>query len=753
MTPRGVLALALVLAAPAAGAVSLGEIEVRSYLGDKLDARIAVAPGAGESIRGACFSLSPDGTPGVARFSAGELALQRSASGTYLRIRSTAPIDDPAFALGIVIACPGQAPQGTKEFSVLVDPRTRAAAPTVEAARPAASVKLGAREGDTLASIANAIFPRDRAARSAYLKALRETNPDLAARGDREPIASNEAVALPDLRTFMQGRRTQAASSLAATGALPPASSEPAAAAPSARKTPARTPRESTARRAAPAQPASELPKAEQTAASREAARAIRPALAPPAASPPRARPTSGGFQLKLSGSEVDLSRSNAIDDRSRAALRERLLMLDADDQVAAMLSMRNSLKQLEARVAELQLKLAGMPASLAGKGESTAAAKATPKAEPPAPVVAPPPKAAPPAPVIASAPKLEASAPPPAVTAKAETTPSAPVAAKTETPQPATDSTPAAATAKAQPQEPRPPRAVAYPVPAKASTLPSWLWAVVALLVVLVLLVAWYMLRRRRAREPEFYEEDFAPAQDPLDEIAPESMPIYAEEPEPLLEAAREERGVVASDADLATRIPEENADELRRRYIEERFPEIVSRMIVLEDADSVVKGARLFYEDRALPRAVELLHFAIEAHPQEVKTWLALFEIFRLERLTGEFAALAQRFKQQFGESDNWRKVQYFGREIDPGNALYQEVPLNTLETIGPREARRLAAAASFDPVAENWLNAPMDFENEVLANELRMVLMQHAGLTEQDLVHNPMPALRNVEMFTVA
>jgi hypothetical protein len=31
--------------------------------------------------------------------------------------------------------------------------------------------------------------------------------------------------------------------------------------------------------------------------------------------------------------------------------------------------------------------------------------------------------------------------------------------------------------------------------------------------------------------------------------------------------------------------------------------------------------------------------------------------------------------------------------------------------------------------------------------------MVLMQHAGLTEQDLVHNPMPALRNVEMFTVA
>jgi hypothetical protein len=283
---------------------------------------------------------------------------------------------------------------------------------------------------------------------------------------------------------------------------------------------------------------------------------------------------------------------------------------------------------------------------------------------------------------------------------------------------------------------------------------LPDGLWAVVAALIVLALLLAWYMLRRRREREPQFYEDDFqAPAAEPLDEIAPESMPIYAEEPEPVLEPAEEVRGVVASDADLATRIPEENSADLRRRYIEERFPEIVTRMIALDDPDSVVKGARLFYEDGALPRAVELLQFAIEARPEQVKAWLALFEIFRLERLTGEFAALAQRFKQQHGESEHWRKVQYFGREIDPGNALYQEEPINTLETIGPREARRLAAAASFDPVAENWLNAPMDFENEVLANELRMVLMQQAGLTEQDLVPNAMPALRNVEMFTVA
>jgi hypothetical protein len=60
---------------------------------------------------------------------------------------------------------------------------------------------------------------------------------------------------------------------------------------------------------------------------------------------------------------------------------------------------------------------------------------------------------------------------------------------------------------------------------------------------------------------------------------------------------------------------------------------------------------------------------------------------------------------------------------------------------------------AAATYDPVAENWLNAPMDFQNQVLASELRRALMTHATVTEQDLVPNPMPALRNVEMFTLA
>jgi pilus assembly protein FimV len=223
----------------------------------------------------------------------------------------------------------------------------------------------------------------------------------------------------------------------------------------------------------------------------------------------------------------------------------------------------------------------------------------------------------------------------------------------------------------------------------------------------------------------------------------------VFEEESLELPQAPRRE---LDSDVELTTSLGE-NTDDLRRRYIEERFPEIMKGAINADDPDSIVKGARLFYEDGAIARAVELLQFAIERKPAEVKTWLALFEIFRLERLSGEFAELAQRFKELHGKGTFWRKVQFFGREIDPGNKLYQDESFKSFETIGPAGARRMAEEASFDPIAENWLNAPMDFQNEVLANELRKALMAQASLNEQDLVANPMPALRNVEMFTVA
>jgi pilus assembly protein FimV len=458
-----------------------------------------------------------------------------------------------------------------------------------------------------------------------------------------------------------------------------------------------------------------------------------RPAL-------PARRPASGasagGFQLKLSSPEIDLSPSRAIDDRGRAQLRERLLMLDADDQVATMLSMRNSLRQLEARVAELQLKLATLPAAVGPAAQAPL----------PATPATPTPSAGTTAPSATPTPSAATTAPSATPTPSAATTAPATVLPSVAVPIPAAaDPAPAPAAAP----QPVAPRAVANPPRSRPEGLPQWLWWVGAVLAVLVAgaLLAW--LRRASAVREESADAEATGGDLPAgfhEEIAPPSTPVDSD-PEVLASP------VFASDSQLTTRLPARNADELRRRYIEERFPEVATGIIVLGDADSVVKGARLFYEDGALARAVELLQFAIEAHPEEVKSWLALFEVFRLERLAGEFDALARRFRAAHGATPHWSKVQYFGREIDPDNALYEvEAPK------GPRGRGREGSGApvvaeEFDALAENWLNAPMSYANAALASELHRVLMQHAGLTEEDLIPNPVSALRAVETFTVA
>lgn len=715
---------AITAAALPAHALVLGELEVRSALGEALDARIVLEQADAQAVDASCFSLTREGAGGIPTIGEGILTVERATGRPVLRIRTLGGIYEPALALRVRAACPGEAGAVLRQYSVLLDPRPGiqvvAAPPVLErigspgsatelagasagAPQPAPPVaSLRARGGDSLRSIAAAVFPRDRLAQAQYLSALREANPALASQPVGDTLAEGTVIALPDLRTY--ARAAIDASRAPARQERPrraPAEAKPVADAPGSR-----------ARPAAPGARA-------QSAPPSTPARAAAPA--------PR---VGDAFVLKLSSSEVDLSRTRGVDDRVRSQLRERLLVLDADDQVSALLAMRNSLRQLENRVSELQLKLAAMPPSLAaGKvAEGAAPAKAAqPGATPAAPAAEP----------IVATPAAEApsaaSGPSPAPVVSA--TPAAPVA-----PAPA----PATATAEEAPKPAAEPAAPSRPSPRQPSRfeLSPWLWGLVALLTVLALLLAW-SLRRRRSQSEELYEYEDQQAVSP-DEVAAPA--------EPLGELQRDDlRATIESDAHLPTRLADDSS-QLRRRYIEERFPEVANRTISLEQPDSVVKGARLFYEDGAVTRAVELLQFAIEENPDEVRLWLALFEIHRLEGNTEAFAALARRFRERHEKSGYWLKVQYIGREIDSANPLYRDESFSKLETIGPSTARRLAAA-TYDPIAENWLNAPMDFQNQVLASELRRALMTYAAVAEQDLVPNPMPALRNVEMFTLA
>jgi phage tail protein X len=839
---------AAIWAVPAASALTLGEIEVHSALAEPFDATIAVDSSSGAKGGSECFTMgrAPGGVPGLARPT---FAFETTAAGSRVRIRTKAAVNEPAVALRVNAACPGEG-RVTRDYYLLLDVRSASSLPlrgtaaenavrTTPSAPKAADLSASgfrAVAGDTLSRIAAAIFPRNRAAAAAYVEALRARNPHLASLGPDEAIAPGTVLALPDLYAFSKNRSpaAHAAPSISAAPAAPrSAAGELPAAPPAAKPQPSKPeramastspaargfravegdtlaaiaatifPRDRTAAAAyaealraanpalaslgpdeaiapgtvlvlpdlyafaknrpwraqsapraspaqaapraatpepAPAQPVAKAPppSPRAPAAAQPAPKAQSPAPRAPVPARSRAAPRAGKtgeFVLRLSAVEMDLSRSKGVDDRMRAQLRDRLLLLDADDQVAALLSLRNSVRQLESRVAELQLKMTTSPPRVA-----TSPAPSDPVAPPSAPsgVAQVLPSAAPSSPPISTKPE------PPPISTKPE---QPPISIKPEPPP---------VEAKAEPKPEPPP--VAKPSPTKAKPAepaaetgwPAWLWGLVGLLVFAIGGLAWRLVRSRTPATAEI-----AGASTEISAGGDTQAGLAAENDFPDLAPPREgraPRGVVGSDAELATRIPGADPEALRRRYIEERFPEIANGAIVLDNPDSVVKAARLLYEDGSIPRAVELLQFSVEDRPEQMKTWLALFEIFRLEKLTGEFAQLAQRFRKQHGTTDNWRKVQYIGRELDPANPLYHDMALDSLESVG-RPSEGKARVVTFDPLAENWLNTPMDFTSDAVAANLRSALLADAGLSESDLVPNPIPALKSAEMFTVA
>lgn len=637
---------ALLLAAPGASALSLGGIDVRSAAGAPLEARIAIRNPAREALSGSCFALLPDARG--AALPGGSLELRRHARGAELLVRTRDALREAPPAFAVAVGCRGA--RQRVDFALQL--------PGVSARAVPAVAHLAARQGESLASIAHAIFRDDSAVRARYLAELRRENPALASTGDEEPLAPGASVALPDLHAF--------------------AATIPAHRAPPSRHAAAVAPLR------APA-PIVAVP---------------RPLPAPPA---PPAQSVAGlqaRFELRLSAPVLDLSPSKAMDERRRAQLRERLLVLEADDRTSAMLAMRDDIRRLESQVKALQLKLA----SIAAMPEPSARpeVQATPDTPAPQPVM--------------------------------EATAKAPVA-------------PAPSPAVSPPKKeaaPRQPRVVARAEGGQAWDVNPW-W-IAALAAILALAFALRRLRgRREADQSEADQSELSaleedPAQHATMPEAPDSHAPDTEAPEPGMperdEPIEPDGAPLAEAAPAVTRIPAEDNAELSRRYMKERFPEIANGALALEDARSIVQAARLLYDDGAAPRAIELLHFAIEHDPRAMAPWLALFDIFRRERLAGEYAALAARFQAQHGAADEWRKVRSVGRSIDPDHPLYEGAEFGLA-----------------DPDAEGWLRQPGGDAPHPLAARLRGRLMAQAGVAEEDLRADPTPALRKAESFSVA
>ena len=754
---RALAAALLSTACLDAHALQLGNIDARSGFGEPFLARVPVTRTEGETFRGACFSILSEAPPrGQSALEGASLELRRHQRGAELVIRTAQPVSQPLVSILLSAACPGsKVPATQRRYAValrgasVASPSTGSAATESSASSPAPATPaaatpvpspetittLTARPGDTLSSIAHDIFPSGRSVRADYLAAMRAANPSLADRADDAELPEGTPVALPDLRTFMRHTKTARAPARAAPSA---SSSTPANAAPRE----ATAPRASKAARRAIAESPSEAPPAQAPAARKSAP--SREAAAP------RLRIDSGrAFELKLSGPSMDLAPSRAVTDAQRAELRKRLAILDSDDRTSAMLAMREDIRKLEAQVSELRLKLAqapsipaAVPAPVTPSKSSAPPVPATsaPQAPPPAPP-SPPAAAAAPAPAATKAteptpPPAPAAAPAP-TTAVAPTPPSATAPTVSPPANVEVQKAPIAARpAETQGSEPKPDSEPAHkvrvvPAPASAGEWYEADWFLPAALVVvlvLLVLVVWRWRARRAAEAEGFeYEQAEEPSSEEFvvaDEIAPPTRQVAAE-PEPA------EPGEWVQTA----RITAEDNVELRRRYIEERFPEILSGALAIHDPASVVKAARLLYDDGAIARAIELLQLAIEQDPTPKAPWLALFEILRRESLAQEYAILARRFGHRFAAAPEWPAVLAAGREIDPDNTLYAD------------------STQTFDARGNDWLPAAAPATGGALAAQLRGELMQGASVSEGDLVADPTPALRKAESIDLA
>jgi pilus assembly protein FimV len=791
---------ALILCGAPAHAVGLGELELRSYLGEPLHLRVGVITQNSEEVDPSCFAVVNTSRGDAIVRRDVRIALIETRNARYLEIRGNSSFNEPIGTIAVRAACKGDSGV-IREYPILLDPapllaptaatgattarevpsRATAADPNPLSADTRAATAVtettGATgrwtvyAGDTLNSLARGIYPASRARQNQYIAALRQLNPELSGIGNNTPLYPNSQLVLPDLKA-LSAMRPGAAPRMSADAAAS-ASAEPAP--PSART----RPRATAERRPRATPPMAREVKPVETVADAKAA--TRQTVADTKA--PVATTAGDGFRLRVSGSEMDLSRTKGVTDEERAYLRERRSLLDADDQTAQILALKNTVSQIEKRLNEMQLKLATLPTPGGATGAGTATGTAAGTGIVP-------------------------------IDGPAASPPATPPATETTAIKPAPKPAPAPA-----------------PLPRQGWIEQSLLglplsWIIGGLSIVALTCLAWWLSRRRKAEtktplvsgKPAARNEtndafnswaNEGPAakpaatnsvvgedgmtdaersasllmgarrEKPAPAQSPSARPLADAKPATTSTATRAAAGIAGAAAGMgaaaasaktmastvaAPRKPAQPSlaqraqtdtfeldeaavptsesatteadrtveDRMRRlRYMQERYPELGARTVSIDDPDSVINAARLYNEEKQLGKACELLIYAVEERPQEIRYWLAQFELFRIEKMVPQFGDLAAKFEVLFGHTDSWPKVQQLGYTLDPLNPLYAA-------------AARVNEEDKFNPMTENWLNAPIgDVSNAIsishaLVADLRSALFREHSAKEEDLIN---------------
>jgi pilus assembly protein FimV len=624
-------------------AVGLGEVDLRSYLGQPLDARVPVIAGPDEPLDESCFKLTSGAiTSDTGHATPAKISFQQIGRNNVLLIRSSSAVPEPAVRIQVEVSC-GNISKISREYTLLLDPPEYAAASRITL--PAAPVAAApVRQIESVAAAQTSFEPL--------------------------PVMAEQTATTPFPMPAPAPRRAA------------PRKPSPQASAPRPK-----APRVDSPPVAQPAPPIARL----EAQKPKTISQPTEPKVAEAPLAAGKKEPALEGFRLKLSSAEIDLGPTKTVSDSDRQRLRERQLLLEtqSDDQTASMLAMKNSIKQLETQLAELRNKVS--------TNSNTGNAATTPQV------------------TTVAAGNITPAVPDP-VTAPVTPAPVAIPVAKSGAAKPAVS-------------------------PESTFSLADWVKPALAASGLGLAAIIGINLWRRRKLNSAGYDDLYAsgsPAsrvpvqpvgQFDEDKLFEDSAEDDKELQEILSPAEIPSRPRVApldlplssapGNADMRNMIDPQAPDSFKLAYLRERFPEIAQGSLRLDKPDSLIHAARLYYqEDNNSAKATELLEYAIGEYPHEVRPWLALFEIYRLENRTADFSSLAQRFKTKFEQGGYWPKVQGIGRQLDAGNPLYAATEYQADE-FDPD-------TATISPEAENWLNTPLDFTQDLLGGELRNALM---------------------------
>lgn len=221
---------AFLFASGNAAALGLGDLVVRSRLGQTLRAEIRLleAPGQG-NLGETCFRLGEAaGGENLPVLTQGRLRLEQGGGHNRLVITSLQTINEPALQINVRVGCGAEL---VRSYTLLIDPsepgRDRPAnlddgrgraedrdhaprpGPPVTPAGNTYPAAWESVEGESAMSITQALFPRQPRAQRRFLNALREANPqvDFGEKGE-QPLDAGVSLVIPDTRRAPVVRKT-----------------------------------------------------------------------------------------------------------------------------------------------------------------------------------------------------------------------------------------------------------------------------------------------------------------------------------------------------------------------------------------------------------------------------------------------------------------------------------------------------------------------------------------------------------------